>query len=33
MMMMLELAEEASVGRLGRPTEHWRSREPAAVDE
>ena len=33
MMMILELAEEASVGRLGRLTEHWRSREPAAVDE
>jgi hypothetical protein len=28
LMMVLELVEEASAGRLGRLTEHWRSREP-----
>ena len=28
LMMLLELAEEASDGRLGRLTERWRSREP-----
>lgn len=33
LMMILELAEEASVGRLGRLTEHWRAREAALVDE
>ena len=33
LMMILELAEEASVGRLGRLTEHWRSREPELVEE
>ena len=33
LMMILELAEEASAGRLGRLTEHWRAREPAPVAE
>jgi hypothetical protein len=33
LMMLLELAEEASAGRLGRLTEHWRSREPELVEE
>jgi hypothetical protein len=33
LMMILELAEEASAGRLGRLTEHWRSREPEPVEE
>jgi hypothetical protein len=33
LMMILELAEEASVGRLGRLTEHWRAREPEPVQE
>ena len=33
LMMILELAEEASVGRLGRLTEHWRAREAALVEE
>lgn len=33
LLMVLELAEEASVGRLGRLTEHWRAREPIAIDE
>jgi hypothetical protein len=33
LMMILELAEEASVGRLGRLTEHWRSREPELIEE
>ena len=33
LMMILELAEEVSVGRLGRLTEHWRSREPELVEE
>jgi hypothetical protein len=33
LMMILELAEEASVGRLGRLTEHWRAREPELVQE
>jgi hypothetical protein len=33
LLMIVELAEEASAGRLGRLTEHWRSREPDAVDE
>ena len=28
LLMILELAEEASAGRLGRLTERWRSREP-----
>ena len=31
LMMILELAEEASAGRLGRLTEHWRTRE-AGID-
>jgi hypothetical protein len=29
----VELAEEASTGRLGRLTEHWRSREPVPGEE
>ena len=33
LMMILELAEEASDGRLGRLTEHWRSRERVASRE
>ena len=33
LMMILELAEEASDGRLGRLTERWRSREPHASGE
>jgi hypothetical protein len=33
LMMILELADEASAGRLGRLTEHWRAREPEPVDE
>jgi hypothetical protein len=33
LMMILELAEEASVGRLGRLTEHWRAREPELIEE
>jgi hypothetical protein len=33
LLMILELAEEASVGRLGRLTEHWRAREPEAIVE
>ena len=33
LMMILELAEEASVGRLGRLTEHWRSRQPDLIAE
>ena len=33
LLMILELVEEASVGRLGRLTEHWRSREPEVVEE
>lgn len=33
LMMILELAEEASDGRLGRLTERWRSRETVAVEE
>ena len=28
LMLILELAEEASPGRLGRLTERWRSRDP-----
>ncbi|MCC6179392.1 MAG: hypothetical protein IT305_29135 [Chloroflexi bacterium] len=28
LLMILELAEEASTGRLGRLTEQWRTREP-----
>jgi hypothetical protein len=33
LLMILELVDEASVGRLGRLTEHWRSRETVAVEE
>jgi hypothetical protein len=33
LLMILELAEEASAGRLGRLTEHWRSREPELIQE
>ena len=33
LMMILELAEEASAGRLGRLTEHWRTREPEPIEE
>jgi hypothetical protein len=33
LMMILELAEEASAGRLGRLTEHWRARAAAPVAE
>jgi hypothetical protein len=33
LLMILELAEEASAGRLGRLTESWRSREPEIVEE
>ena len=31
--MILELAEEASAGRLGRLTERWRTREPIPDEE
>jgi hypothetical protein len=33
LLMILELAEEASAGRLGRLTEQWRSRVPDPVEE
>ena len=33
LMMILELAEEASAGRLGRLTEQWRAREPEPIEE
>jgi len=33
LMMILELAEEASAGRLGRLTEQWRTREPEPSSE
>jgi hypothetical protein len=33
LMMVLELVEEASDGRLGRLTEHWRAREREMVEE
>ena len=33
LLMILELAEVASVGRLGRLTEHWRTREPDIPEE
>jgi hypothetical protein len=33
LMMILELAEEASAGRLGRLTEHWRAREAVLVEQ
>jgi hypothetical protein len=33
LMMILELAEEASAGRLGRLTEHWRAREAPPIEE
>ena len=33
LMMILELAEEASDGRLGRLSEHWRAREPELIEE
>jgi hypothetical protein len=33
LLMILELVEEASVGRLGRLTEHWRAREPEVAEE
>ena len=33
LLMIVELAEGASTGRLGRLTEHWRSREPVPVEE
>jgi hypothetical protein len=33
LMMILELAEEASVGRLGRLTEHWRARAAAPTEQ
>jgi hypothetical protein len=33
LLMIVELAEEASTGRLGRLTEHWRSREPVPGEE
>ncbi len=32
LMMILELAEEASAGRLGRLTEHWRAREREPIE-
>jgi hypothetical protein len=32
LLMIMELAEEASAGRLGRLTEHWRSREPELIE-
>lgn len=32
LMMVLELVEEASVGRLGRLTEHWRARETVLTE-
>jgi hypothetical protein len=33
LLMIVELAEEASAGRLGRLTEAWRSREHEPIDE
>ncbi len=33
LMMVLELVEEASPGRLGRLTERWRSRDEGMSDE
>ena len=33
LLMIVELAEEASAGRLGRLTEGWRTREPEVVEE
>ena len=33
LLMILDLAEEASVGRLGRLTEHWRTREVEVAEE
>jgi hypothetical protein len=33
LMMIVELAEEASAGRLGRLTEGWRTREPEVNDD
>jgi hypothetical protein len=33
LMMVLELVEEASAGRLGRLTEHWRARERELIEE
>jgi hypothetical protein len=33
LMMVLGLVEEASTGRLGRLTEHWRARERELVEE
>ncbi|MGE3270371.1 MAG: hypothetical protein AB7P40_16580 [Chloroflexota bacterium] len=33
LMMVLELVEEASPGRLGRLTEHWRARERELIQE
>lgn len=33
LLMIVELAEEASAGRLGRLTEGWRTREPESIDE
>jgi hypothetical protein len=33
LLMILDLTEEASAGRLGRLTEHWRSREAESTGE
>ena len=33
LLMVLELVEEASAGRLGRLTEHWRTREAEPVEQ
>ena len=33
LLMILELVEEASAGRLGRLTEHWRAREAELIVE
>jgi hypothetical protein len=33
LLMILELFEEASAGRIGRLTEAWRSREPEATED
>lgn len=33
LLMILELVDDASVGRLGRLTEHWRAREATVLDE
>jgi len=33
LLMVLELVEEASAGRLGRLTEHWRTRQSEPIEQ